>query len=1054
MSPKQEFADAVAVQGALWRLLWVLERSDVHDSEETADNSKQHHAETQTNILRKQRGWSLLESLSSTPSIASKLVSSTAWLELLGILVGYSGFTKVWIARMGSAKTLSRLLWDPKTGAVAGAKFVCFRKYTFTFAYTEKRRSSCFSLVPLFQRFLPPTLVVVLKEEGPDVMLSLFDGESDTPELIWDGSMRAELRRVLAEELDRCIKERQGKSVADEEFTLSPSVRVKYTKLENELFVGGVYVSRFLKEPTYNLRDPTSFLENLLQRWTQEVRVFTSETSGDVNETANEVMVAGQDALQLVTNASVYLCKIRESLCDKLSQWGYMPRCLMFLDEILTKELVGTPLLSVMRLLHVAVNRRVNIETLVVSGQNDKKNGIVTFTIQAIGSDKLHPDSAFMIEMLKKVYSNALGDLKNAPKTQHTYPPQTTSYPPSQTQMHAQGENSQSFNAYAMAPSPAPGEGPVSSNRVSMGNAYQNSPNFHAYAMAPSPAPGEGPVSRNRVSMGNPLDDPLAMASPPPAAPPPNPGYGQNSMGGNQPSIAPTYQYATPSMNYASPLGAQTQNYQMMGAQPSTFPQQSNVSYNNTNAVNQMTYQGMSGNAGQPLQGTAQYASFQPNSYNMQQSQYQNYPTSAQPQALTSGNQMTPSRYGGQGSQGWTGQQSSAPAPSLQSQRTFQSPSGAAPSSAMGGVTGYPRYGSNEARQQPTSTSNRFQQQPVSNQPVQQQNAFQQTPQGGSLPQGQQPAFTPGVQQSPSYQHQTTNTPQPQQPGSSYVQQNQTNISPHGNFNTFQGNNTVQQQPPTSSMQQGYGMGSMQSNQGMQSQPVQQAQGGYQNSMQQNPHPAPHAGGAPTQQMMDHGQGVSQQQATGQGYPQPMNQQQVTYQGYNATSPGHQPGSPSGTAPMGQIQQPVFPSKPAVETVTEGDGIDARTKTSPKQEAEQRATTVPGAPGAADGRVALLQSALVCELTKFLVDDVLENPTLKQIKDPAAAKVHAVELVKLLTEDPGYGMKFQMVLDELPAWKKYKSQDHSLFITGPEQKSDYFLTDGSNGEPTKLLTQS
>jgi hypothetical protein len=49
-----------------------------------------------------------------------KLVESTAWLELLGILVGYSGFTKIWIARIGSAKTLSRLLWDPKTGAILG----------------------------------------------------------------------------------------------------------------------------------------------------------------------------------------------------------------------------------------------------------------------------------------------------------------------------------------------------------------------------------------------------------------------------------------------------------------------------------------------------------------------------------------------------------------------------------------------------------------------------------------------------------------------------------------------------------------------------------------------------------------------------------------------------------------------------------------------------------------------------------------------------------------------------------------------------------------------
>jgi hypothetical protein len=71
-------------------------------------------------MLRKQRGWALLESLSSSPSVAQKIVESSAWLELLGILVGYNEFTKVWIARVGAAKTLSRLLWDPKTGQTMG----------------------------------------------------------------------------------------------------------------------------------------------------------------------------------------------------------------------------------------------------------------------------------------------------------------------------------------------------------------------------------------------------------------------------------------------------------------------------------------------------------------------------------------------------------------------------------------------------------------------------------------------------------------------------------------------------------------------------------------------------------------------------------------------------------------------------------------------------------------------------------------------------------------------------------------------------------------------
>ena len=139
----------------------------------------------------------------------------------------------------------------------------------------------------------------------------------------------------------------------------------------------------------------------------------------------------------------------------------------------------------------------------------------------------------------------------------------------------------------------------------------------------------------------------------------------------------------------------------------------------------------------------------------------------------------------------------------------------------------------------------------------------------------------------------------------------------------------------------------------------------------------------------------------------------------------------------------------------EGSGVDARTQMDPKEEAESKMKQCPGAPGSADVRLALLQSALICDLPKFLVEGVLENSSLSNVKDPSATKVHAVELLKLLSSDPGYGLKFQMILDECPSWKKYKSQDHSLFITGSEQTMvDYFLTDGTGSrDPTKLLTQ-
>lgn len=164
-------------------------------------------------------------------------------------------------------------------------------------------------------------------------------------------------------------------------------------------------------------------------------------------------------------------------------------------------------------------------------------------------------------------------------------------------------------------------------------------------------------------------------------------------------------------------------------------------------------------------------------------------------------------------------------------------------------------------------------------------------------------------------------------------------------------------------------------------------------------------------------------------------------------------GQPMTQSPVAETVQDGMIRQPHAPTAVEGNYvIDGRTPEDPRVSAEQQAASFEGAPGAAHGRVALLQQALVCDICHFLVHGVLENPTLRNVKNSDSAKVYAVELVKLLCKDPGYGLKFKMILDEIPAWKKYVSQDHSLLINKQEQKADYFLTNG-NATDTKLLTQ-
>ena len=116
LGPKQLFADAVTRENAFWRLLQLVERPEANES--TPDDLRLSNGSHLHQ--RKDRAWPILEALSSSPSMASAILLSANWIELLGVVVGYTKFTKLWTARVGAAKTLSRLLWDPRTGSIAG----------------------------------------------------------------------------------------------------------------------------------------------------------------------------------------------------------------------------------------------------------------------------------------------------------------------------------------------------------------------------------------------------------------------------------------------------------------------------------------------------------------------------------------------------------------------------------------------------------------------------------------------------------------------------------------------------------------------------------------------------------------------------------------------------------------------------------------------------------------------------------------------------------------------------------------------------------------------
>lgn len=61
------------------------------------------------------------------------------------------------------------------------------------------------------------------------------------------------------------------------EWQLAGSYNFEYGRLKGELFVGGVYVRHFLKDPRFALRDPRRFVEGLMEK---HVAVLTGEWTG------------------------------------------------------------------------------------------------------------------------------------------------------------------------------------------------------------------------------------------------------------------------------------------------------------------------------------------------------------------------------------------------------------------------------------------------------------------------------------------------------------------------------------------------------------------------------------------------------------------------------------------------------------------------------------------------------------------------------------------------------------------------------------------------------
>ena len=108
----------------------------------------------------------------------------------------------------------------------------------------------------------------------------------ETPECMWDGRMASQ---AAAEVTTLSASIRKQHASGSFNWELPPGYSMRYDKLRGEVYVGGVYVRLFLKNPRYGIRDPKRFIEGL-KLTDYRVRILNGGT-----EAVTRVLIESED---------------------------------------------------------------------------------------------------------------------------------------------------------------------------------------------------------------------------------------------------------------------------------------------------------------------------------------------------------------------------------------------------------------------------------------------------------------------------------------------------------------------------------------------------------------------------------------------------------------------------------------------------------------------------------------------------------------------------------------------------------------------------------------
>lgn len=282
-------------------------------------------------------------------------------------------------------------------------------------------------------RFFPEPVVIKLKSSAGSMALQLLDDVCENPELIWTAEMQGEMRTALSKLFESTLIKSSSTASSTSSSSTSTTTTttppqhdfskpipitydyvVPYRQLKNEIFIGGVYIRLYLKQPTYRLSNPIFFMEKLLEFWESsfdlQVPVQVTQRNASLahdDEESKALVLGKEDFLSLITSCVICVIKGENTIVDHLLSWGFGHKLIELLQRALDRGRVGIPVTCIMRLFHELVSRASAVDNIASSPIDIMPLFLRSLNISSDSSRvELSKDSSFIVEIMKNIFQN------------------------------------------------------------------------------------------------------------------------------------------------------------------------------------------------------------------------------------------------------------------------------------------------------------------------------------------------------------------------------------------------------------------------------------------------------------------------------------------------------------------------------------------------------------------------------------------------------------------------------------------------------------------------